>query len=672
MTRKKRRITMPKPNVIESGPLYRSVQIRKESIIDEEKRIVRMSFSSEEPVERFFGFEVLDHKKKSIRLHRFKSGSANLLMDHDPRDVVGVIESVEVDSKAKKAFVTVRFGKSERATEIWDDVVNGIRSSVSVGYRVHKAIIEEQNADSPDMFRITDWEPLEVSMVSVPADTMVGVGRSTDQKKNQITIEGRTTMYKCNHCKRDAESVNEHGRCPECEAKIREAAATAPAAPAPAPTPRVAIVDDGPTPEAMRKAETERMAELRKMGAEFTHVEDIDNLVRDGIADPKKNGDWLRAAILDKIGKPGMVNSADLGISPKEKRTFSFMKAIQASADGNYKDAGFEREVSDAVAAELRMSPKGLYVPYDMFTPESEKRDQNVGTDSAGGYLVETIHDAAGFIELLRKKALIMAMGARALPGLVGDYTAPKQTAGATFYWVTEGGTTTESQITLGQISMTPKTVSARVDMTRRALLQTTPAIEQLVRDDLLQGIALEMDRVSINGADGSDEPEGILNTTGIGSVIGGTDGAPIDWGKIVDLETEVAVDNADVGALGYLTNTRVRGAMKQTEKAEGTAQFLWPDRRSVDGFGEVNGYRAGVTNQVPNNLSKGTGVNLSAAIFGNFSDWLIGFWGAMDLFAEKVTLGDSGGLVVRIFQDMDTAARHAESFSAMVDIDTT
>ena len=662
---------MAKLRTIESGPLYRSVTIRKESIIDEEKRTVRMSFSSEEPVERFFGSEILDHKKKSIRTGRFKSGSANLLMDHDPRDVVGVIESVEVDSQARKGFVTVRFGKSERATEIWNDVMDGIRTSVSVGYRVHKAIIEEQNADGPDVFRITDWEPFEVSLVSVPADASVGVGRS-DPEKNTITIEGRSQMHKCNLCKREVgtedgvPSINEHGRCPECEAAIR---AQVPAAVPVISAAAVTVVDDGPSVADMRKAELARMKELRAMGEEFKSLEGIDDLVREGMDDTEKGADWLRHGILDKMKKPGLINSSDLGLKPEEKRKYSFRKAILASADANYKDGGFEREVSDAVAKELRNEPQGLFMPYDLFMPE--KRDQNVGTDSAGGYLVETIHDAAGFIELLRNKSLIMAMGARALPGLVGDYTAPKQTAGATFYWVTEGGTTTESQLTVGQISMTPKTVSARVDMTRRALLQTTPAVEQLVRDDLLRGIAIEMDRVSINGASANDEPVGILNTTGIGSVIGGSNGAAMTWGKVVDLETEVAVDNADVGALGYMTNTRVRGSMKQIEKSANTAQFLWPDGRlAADGFGEVNGYRAGVTNQIPNNLTKGTSIGVaSAMIFGNYSDWLIGMWGAMDLFAEKVTLGDSGGLVVRIFQDMDTAARHAESFSAMEDI---
>ena len=653
-------------DIIESGPLYRDVTIRKDAIIDEDARRVRLSFSSEEPVERFFGLEILDHTKGSIRLDRFNSGSANLLMDHKPSDVVGVIESVEVDSKAGKAFVTVRFGKSVRATEIWEDVKGGIRTSVSVGYRVHKAIQEEQNSDSPDIFRVTDWEPFEVSLVSIPADATVGVGRS-DQSTNKIEVERRNKMKKCNICGKEHD-LNEHGRCVSCETVVRAAATTViPATPVTPVTPSVSARDTAAQIKKIRDDETARMGELRAMGDEFKHVDGIDDMVRDGISS-EKDGDWLRKEILTKIGKAGMVHSGDLGIKDGERQKYSLMRAIRVEA-GLEKDGGFEAEVSRAMEDHLGESARGIFMPYDMVAPV--KRDQNVGTDSAGGYLVETVHDAAGFIELLRNRGLVMAMGARALPGLVGNYTAPKQTAGATFYWITEGSDTTESQLTFGQIEMSPKTVSGRVDMTRLSLLQTTPSVEALVRDDLLTGIALEMDRVAINGDTSSDEPEGILNTTGIGSVIGGTDGAPIDWAKVVQLETEVAVDNAAIGALGYLTNTKVRGSMKTTEKAANTAQFLWPDTPMSDGFGSVNGYRAGVTNQVPGNLIKGTGINLSAMIFGNWSDLLIGMWGGLDLTTDATTLGDSGGLVVRIFQSMDTAVRHAESFSAMEDIIT-
>lgn len=146
--------------------------------VDEEARTIELSFSSEEPYERCWGTEVLDHGKKSVRLGRLKAGGP-LLCDHDARDHVGVIESVRIDGDLVGRAV-VRFGKSARAEEVWQDVKDGIRRNVSVGYVIHKAQLVETGDDTTDTFRVTDWEPYEVSLVSVPADATVGVGRGME------------------------------------------------------------------------------------------------------------------------------------------------------------------------------------------------------------------------------------------------------------------------------------------------------------------------------------------------------------------------------------------------------------------------------------------------------------------------------------------------------------
>ena len=146
--------------------------------IDEAARTVELAFSSEEPYDRYWGREILDHSKKSVRLGRLKAGGP-LLCDHDARDHVGVIESVRIDDDLVGRAV-VRFGKSERAQEVWQDVVDGIRRNVSVGYVIHKAQLVETGDASIDTYRVTDWEPYEVSLVSVPADASVGIGRAMD------------------------------------------------------------------------------------------------------------------------------------------------------------------------------------------------------------------------------------------------------------------------------------------------------------------------------------------------------------------------------------------------------------------------------------------------------------------------------------------------------------
>jgi HK97 family phage major capsid protein len=662
---------------LQMKPQSRSFTISREAI-DEEARTVELSFSSETPVERFFGVEILDHKKKSVRLDRFKSGAANLLMDHDRTDVVGVIEDVKLVSDPRRGTVTARFGNSARASEVFQDVLDGIRKSVSVTYRIFEAITEKVQKNGPEIVRITDWEPLEVSLVSIPADASVGIARSEGLGENELIITREISdMNKCIVCKRDVgadgvPSVNDRGHCPECAETIKVEAARTVTPPEPQPQPKKVDVE-----AEKRKAvedETVRAREIYAQADEYPTMEGVRDeamkLVKDG-----GTVDQMRQFILSKIGKPGSLTLGDAGLSDKEQRQYSIRAAM--AAECGLINKGYEHEVSKALGAEMakrglgESSPRGIYIPSDLGMSVAQ-RDQNKGTDSAGGYLVGTDHRGDLFIEILRKKALLMLMGARALTGLVGDIAIPKQTGGATFYWITEGNDTTESQNVYSQVTMTPKTGSARVDMTRKLLLQSDPSIDALVRDDLLRGWAIEMDRVGINGASASNEPVGILNTTGIGSVVGGTDGAAMTWGNVVDLESEVAADDADLGTLGYLLNAKVRGDLKQTEKFAGSGKEIMGEGRDANGFSSLNGYRAGISNNVPSNLTKGTGTNLSAAIFGNFNDMIYGFWGALDMMNDPITNADSGGLVIRLFQDLDIAIRHAESFSAMEDIITT
>ncbi len=153
----------------------------------QESRTVELAFSSEEPYDRVWGREILDHNPKSIRLGRLKSGGP-LLVDHESPDIVGVIESVRVDADLTGRAV-VRFGKSARAEEVFQDVLDGIRRNVSVGYVIHDAVEVKTKDQSYPTFRVTDWEPLEISLVSVPADATVGVGRSAEDGSQENPIQ---------------------------------------------------------------------------------------------------------------------------------------------------------------------------------------------------------------------------------------------------------------------------------------------------------------------------------------------------------------------------------------------------------------------------------------------------------------------------------------------------
>ena len=133
-----------------------------------------MSISSETAVERSFGNEVLEHSKEAIDLSFLASGRANLLLDHDPKQVVGVIEDVYLDEDTRRLRAKVRFGRSELASSVYADVKDGIRSNISVGYQIERL---ERKDDKTYVAR--KWKPLEASIVSIPADmSEIGIGRS--------------------------------------------------------------------------------------------------------------------------------------------------------------------------------------------------------------------------------------------------------------------------------------------------------------------------------------------------------------------------------------------------------------------------------------------------------------------------------------------------------------
>jgi HK97 family phage major capsid protein/HK97 family phage prohead protease len=583
--------------------------------INEESRTVELAFASETAYERYWGVEILDLSTPSVRLGRLTSGGP-LLMDHDSRDHIGVIESVQIGAD-RVGRAVVRFGKSARADEVFQDVKDGIRCNVSVGYMIHKAMLVETNEDQ-DTYRVTDWEPFEISLVSVPADASVGIGRAADAESPVEIIT-----------KQIPEPVIEVIQMNEQE--IRDAAI---------------------------KGEQSRMKEIIAMGEQFkAHGADAiaSECLRNG-----KTVEETRAAILAHIGsKP--VPSVEIGMTQEESRNFSFIRALNALANpGDRKAqeaARFEREASDAFAAKMGRSAQGFFVPVEV-----QKRDLLVGTPTAGGNTVATNLLAQNFIELLRNKMALTGLGAQFLSGLVGQIAIPRQTGGATAYWVAENGAPTESQQAFDQVTMTPKTVGAFTDVSRKLLLQSSIDVEGFVRNDLATVLALAIDLAGIAGTGASNQPTGILSTGSIGSVAGGTNGLIPTWANIVDLESAVAVANADVGSLGYLTNAKVRGKLKQVSKVSGQNGFIWDD-------GMVNGYMTGVSNQVPSNLTKGSASGIcSAIIFGNFTDLIIGQWGSLDLMVDPYTGSTAGTVRVVALQDVDVCVRHAESFAAMKD----
>lgn len=361
-----------------------------------------------------------------------------------------------------------------------------------------------------------------------------------------------------------------------------------------------------------------------------------------------------------------------IGLTAKQVERFSICRAV-ASMDpiaGKSIDAGFERECSAEVARKLGKQPKGMFIPDDVHRGLA-KRDLTAGTATDGAELVGTNLLPSEYIEYMRNALHIVGLGARILPGLVGNVAIPKQSAGASGGWIAaEGDDSAQSEPQFATVSLTPKTVGAFSLMTRDLLLQSTPAIDQIVEQDLAQAMAAAIDLAAIHGTGASGQPTGIVATAGIGSVAGGTNGLAPAWTHIVQLEEKVALANADVGGLAYLTNPKVRRKLKETEKfATSNGDPIWEKVSGYRPYGELNGYKAAVTNQVSSTLTKGTASGIcSAIVFGNFYDLLIGEWGGLDLIVDPYTNSKSGAVIIRVFKSICTAVRHEGSFAAMLD----
>lgn len=618
-----------------------------------EERTFALTFSSETAeVERWWAgervLEILGHSADEVDMTWLGTGRAPLLKDHNPFEQVGVIESASIDSRARVGRAVVRFGKGARAEEERQDVLDGIRTAISVGY-VPEALAEVERADGVRAFRVKRWKPLEISTVSIPADEGVGLARSAG--------DGRTFTVPIIEKRSSAMSDPNTQAATPAEPTAKQPPQSAPA------MDTAAIRSEAKRQADAMVAERQRdLGEILAIGKRWGMDDMAHKAISEGMPLDQFRQKVMAAkeADLEKGGKP----ATHLDMTPREVSQYSLLRAIRAAKANDWSKAGFERDASLAISERLGRSPNGFFVPADAWT----KRELTAGASNAGAELVGTDHRDDMFIEMLRPRMLTARMGATMLTGLVGNVSIPRQTGGATFAWIAESADVSESTQATDNVALSPKTGAARTIISRLLLAQSSPSAEAMVMEDLRKISALGLDLAAINGSGASNQPRGILNVSGIGSVAGGTNGAAPTWANIVDLVTAVAQDDADMGSLGYLTNAKVRGKLQQTEKATGTAQFIWGDQTDADGFGGLNGYRAGVSNQVPSNLTKGTSTSVcSAIIYGNFADLIIASWGVLDVQVTGNTRAD-GGTDIRVFQDVDIVVRHPESFAAMKD----
>ena len=590
--------------MIDSEIKYRTIDLSRASYIDEENRRVRIGVSSETPVERSFGKEVLSHNAEDIDMSFMASGNAPLLDSHDMERQIGVIEEFKLDETAKRTIAVVRFGKSALAQEVYQDVLDGIKRNISVGYTITK--MKRANNDIIGEHYRASWQPMEASVVAIPADRdflKVGVGRSKDKQNTQ------TTKVKIMENEKQEINLDEVRSQTVAEAK----------------------------------AEFKRNSkEILDLAVKHNKRDLADKAIADGISVEE-----FRGVLLENISNNTPLETpSEIGMTKEEVRDFSLIKAIRALANPSdrraQEDAAFEFECSAEAARQYGKDAQGIMLPADVLRNWS-KRDLNTSDDST---LVAEDYRGGDFIDVLRNESSVMQAGATMLRGLQGNVVIPKKTAAASAGWIaTEGGDSSESEFTSGSVTMSPKVIGAHTDVTRLLLQQSSLDVENLIRDDLTKSIATAIDLGALAGSGSSGQPTGIANTSGINTTTFAA--ANPTFAEIVAMESAVANDNALTGSLAYICRPADYGTLKTTEKASGTAQFI------VEPDGNMNGYNVVKSNQVTS----------GDFYFGNFADLLIGMYGGLDINVDTYSLSKSGGVRIIALQTIDTAVRHAVSF---------
>ncbi len=602
------------------------LQVRKA----EQGQPVSLTFSasSETPVERWFGTEILSHDQGAIRMQRMNDGAAPLLFNHDWADPIGMIDGARVEGK--RLVVDAHLFATTRAQEVATMIDGGLRN-VSIGYQINT--VEERTKDQ--VFTATDWEPLEISIVTVPADPSIGIGRAADDHATAVRIVRAVPT--------PAESATTTGAI---MAEVTNAPAGAPAD----PQPQLTAMD----------YEKQRQSAITNL----TAANNIDERVAVGWVTRGTPLDVIAKEILDIQQSRSKANTSvtALGLSRSETARYSLFRAIRALHYGatmpEYREeAAFEFECSREVAKKLGRETRNMLIPAEVLTRplglEATSRAMAATPGSKGGYLVNVENMA--FIDILRNRSVAMQMGARQLSGLTGNVAIPRQTGKASVTWQAgEGVSVTAGDQALGQLSMTPKTAICITDVSEQLLRQASISAEAFVMADLAKVVAIDgVDNAVINGTGGA-QPLGIKNTTGVTT---GQDAASATYAKILAFVSTAGAANAIRGNPGFVTTTAGAAKLMQVQRFTSTDTPVWTGNM-LDG--QLVGFNAMSSEQ----LASG---NL---IFGSWDEVVIGDWGVLELSTDSGgTRFNQAQVGIRAMWMVDVLVRYPSAFVVSVNL---
>jgi HK97 family phage major capsid protein len=602
-----------------------------------------VSLASEHPVDRGGYVEVLDLTADAVDLTRAREGLP-LLADHGQRRL-GRITGLRV--QAGKLRGRLKFFDTEAGREARAEVDGGHRE-VSIGYQVLATRDESDGRDRK--VRVTRWRPYEGSIVAVPADPTVGINRSH---------QGASTMEEIN-------TGADTGADLELSRAQRRAAGRA---------------------AAEGQERIDKLTRTAQAYAKWLRPDDVAIAVREGWSTDKFND-----LIMQRM-QSGAVDMTTTYPSSQERshrdddpaQGFSVLRALQALIDpaAFLRSAGREAEVSRELARASKLDTQGVIIPWGALSRgdplvERQQRAMSAGSSGLGGSFVQTTIMGDQLIDALRARMVCATLGATMLPGLSSPVTLPRKSSSTSpGAWLTETGQATETDVATGGVTLTPRRVSAYVDVSKQLLITAGVAVEQMIVNDLRVTMSHEADRVAINGTGSSNEPRGVANVSGVGSVVGGTDGAQLDWTHVLALEAAVDDANAmtDPRTAAYAINAKTRSWLKRRPKISGASEGLVMGDAPIDdlGLGRLNGYPAMVSSRLPSNLVKGgSGAVCSRLVFGCWSELVIGMFGpGVELTVDPYTLARTGQVRIVASLFMDVGVRNAAAFAVMDDART-
>lgn len=678
-----RRVQFPLPlqrtfavQIVRAAPAEGAAAADPRSLIGKGTRY-EATFSSEETGPQYYwelGWisERLVHSKAAVLLDRLKKTGA-LLWNHNDDDQVGRVEDPYVDEKSKSLRGFVRYSRTGRGQDFELDAVDDIKVTMSVRYMVHEMVLVRRGDAQKgelDEYDITIWEPLEESMVSIPFDVNSGIGRK--KAEELLLARAKRGDQPFSVTIKGDEPVTEERSAMEPNVTPAAGGAAVAASPAPGPSIEVGISE-----------RNKEVQEIYEMCTREGHADLFPTLMHG-------SADVAARKLLDAKRTKGVAGTpSGLDMTDKEEKEYSFARAIVSAFDlqSSGRAASFEMDISrdleKLVPAGHERKPNSILVPmrfHSRTAPKSyeealaqararagKQRTLTAGTTNAGKETVFT--EPGDFIDMLIAESVCVRMGATVFPDLHGNVSMPRQTSDPTMEWIGEnpGTSGTESSPATDQVTFSPKTLRGRSHFTLQFLRQSTVAAENFVRSRLARSGGKTIDKAGLVGTGASNQPTGIYSQSGVLVVnadpAAGTVNTVPTYLKLLAMEGAVGDANAAMGALGLVTTPLMRTTLR------GTLEFpSAPGGRAIwqgSGLnGEVMGYPAMASGQMPKNL--GSGTDDHGVIFGNWNELAFGYWGVMELLIDPYSLGEQGLIRVIFFQLVDIQLFHGPSFAKM------